>query len=160
MAHKMRRLQEPQDIRFIIYGKAKGKGMPRVVRNKHTGKVHAVPPSKDWEETVAGQAFRYRPERPLEGPIALGLVFYRAMTKAIANSKIKRELAMSRQLLPTTKPDMKNLLASMEDAFNGIFWVDDAQVVQYIPIDGVPYGKYYSDTPRIEVLIRPLPFPG
>jgi len=148
------------DIRFTIYGIAKGKAMPRVVKNKHTGKIHAFPPSKAWEETVAGQSFQYKPDVPLEGPLALGLVFYRPMTKAILNSKKKTELALARRLLPTTKPDMKNLLASMEDAFKGIFWLDDAQVVQYIPVDGIPYGKYYGDSPRIEVLIRPLPFPG
>lgn len=146
------------DIRFTIYGIAKGKAMPRVVKNKHTGKIHAFPPSKAWEETVAGQSFQYKPDIPLEGPIALGLVFYRPMTKVILNSKKKTELALSRQLLPTTKPDMKNLLASIEDAFKGIFWLDDAQIVQYIPVDGIPYGKYYSDSPRIEVLIRPLLF--
>jgi len=152
-------LKKPADIRFTIYGKAKGKAMPRIVRNKNDPtKVHAFPPSKDWEETVAGQAFRYKPERPVEGPIALGLVFYRPMTKAIANSAKKRAAALAREIFPTTKPDLKNLLASMEDAFKGIFWLDDAQVVQYIPIDGVPYGKYYGEVPRIEVLIRPLPY--
>jgi len=159
-SNRLDTVRKPQDIRFTIYGIAKGKAMPRVVKNKHSGKVHAFPPSKDWENTVAGQSFQYKPERPLEGPIALGLVFFRPMTKAILNSKRKTELALSRQLLPTTKPDMKNLLASMEDAFKGIFWLDDAQVVQYIPVDGIPYGKYYGDTPRIEVLIRPLPFQG
>jgi Holliday junction resolvase RusA-like endonuclease len=132
--------------------------MPRVVRNKSTGKVHAIPPSKEWEETVAGQAFRYKPKQPIEGPIALGIIFYRAMTKAIANNKKKRAAALARELLPTTKPDLKNLLASIEDACNGIFWIDDAQIVQYIPIDGIPYGKYYGEVPRIEVLIRPLPY--
>jgi len=151
-------IKQPADIRFTIYGKAKSKLMPRVVKNKHTGKVHAIPPSKEWEETVAGQAFKYKPIRPIEGPIALGIVFYRAMTKSISNNKKKRAAALARELLPTTKPDLKNLLASIEDACNGIFWIDDAQIVQYIPIDGVPYGKYYGEVPRIEVLIRPLPY--
>jgi Holliday junction resolvase RusA-like endonuclease len=151
-------IRAPKDIRFTVYGTAKGKAMPFVVRNKKTGKTHAIPPSREWEDTVTGQALQYRPERPIEGPVALGLLFYRPMTKAILNNKTLREQALAREYLPTTKPDLKNVTASIEDAFKGLFWIDDAQVIQYIDVDGIPYGKYYGESPRIEILIRPLPY--
>jgi Holliday junction resolvase RusA-like endonuclease len=116
--------------------------------------------SKAWEDSIFGQAFKYKPPQPIEGPIALGVVIYRAMTKAVSNSKKKKKQALERKLLPTTKPDIKNLVANVEDALNGVFWVDDAQIVQYIDVDGVPTGKYYGETPRVEVLIRPLMHPS
>lgn len=156
MKYRKVKKNKSNEIRFTIYGIAKGKAMPRVVRNKTTGKIHAFPPSKEWEETVAGQSFKYKPSKPIEGPIALGLIFYRPMPKYISKHKIKKQLAIERKLLPTVKPDLKNLLASIEDAFKGIFWLDDAQVVQYIPIDDIPYGKYYGETPRIEILIKQI----
>lgn len=153
----IRKIRPVASIRFTIFGIAKGKAMPKVVRNKHTGNVHAIPPTKDWENTIAGQAFKYKPERPLEGPVALGVVVYRPMPKRISKDPHLRELALNRQIFPTPKPDVKNTTAAVEDALNGIFWIDDAHVVQYIDVDGVPFGKYYSDIPRIEILIRPLP---
>ena len=131
--------------------------MPVVVRNKHTGKSHAIPPTKEWENTVAGQAFAFKPERPLEGPVALGIVVYRHMPKYIQKKAALRELALARKLLPISKPDVKNTTASIEDAFKGIFWIDDNQVCQYIDVDGIPFGKYYGEVPRVEIVIRPLP---
>jgi Holliday junction resolvase RusA-like endonuclease len=141
-------------IRFTVYGIAKPKGMPRVVRNKNTGKVHAIPPAKEWENTFAGKSYRYKPEKIIEGPVALGILFYRPLLKSF--SKKKKEQAIERNLLPTTKPDLKNLIASVEDALTGIFWIDDAQVIAYINVDGIPTGKYFGEVPRIEVLIREL----
>lgn len=151
-------VRQPKDIKFTIYGNAKGKAMPFVVKNKHTGKTHAIPPTKEWEETMAGQAMKYKPPRPMEGPIALGIVVYRVMPKYIREKKQKRDDALSRKLLPTSKPDVKNTTAAIEDAFKGIFWIDDSQVCQYIDVDGVPFGKYYGEVPKIDILIRPLPY--
>ena len=132
--------------------------MPRASVNKKTGKivVFSDQRSKAWEDSVFGQSFKYKPERPIEGPIALGALFYRAMPKYISSNQAKKELALARKIFPTPKPDIKNLVANIEDAFKGVFWIDDSQVVQYVGIDGIPMGKYYGEVPRVEVLIQPL----
>jgi Holliday junction resolvase RusA-like endonuclease len=151
-------IRKIKEIRFTIYGVPRGKAMPRAAVNKKTGKVFMFSDdrSKAWEDSVFGQSFKFKPPRPIEGPIALGAVFYRAMPKAIANHKIKRELALGKKIFPTPKPDVKNLIANVEDALKGVFWIDDSQVVQYVDIDGTPMGKYYGEVPKVDVLIRPL----
>jgi Holliday junction resolvase RusA-like endonuclease len=74
----------------------------------------------------------------------------------IQNSKKKQEDALSYQLVPDKNPDLKNMIASVEDALEGAFWINDSSIVQYIPVNGLPTGKYYSDTPRVEILIVPI----
>ena len=103
--HKIKK--DIKEIKFVIYGIAKGKAMPRVVRNKHTGKVHAFPPSKEWEKTVAGQAFKYKPDQPIEGPIALGLIFYRPMPKYISNNKTKCAIPLAKAIISNDDKELK-----------------------------------------------------
>lgn len=151
---KVRKISIPQEIRFTVFGNPKPKQMARTVRNKSTGNVHSFKPkaSADWEMSIAGQALQYKPDVPLDGPLELGCLIFRSVPKSF--SKTKKELALSHQIRPITKPDIKNLIANVEDALNGLFWIDDARVVSYVDIDGLATGKYYSETPRIEILIR------
>ncbi len=44
-------------------------------------------------------------------------------------SKAKRYRASNERLAHTQRPDLKNLLASIEDALNKIIWRDDSQIV-------------------------------
>ena len=154
-------------IRWTIYGTPVAKAIVRFRQGK-PALVNGQPvngpllkfkakKSEMWEETIGGQSFQYRPAAPFEGPVALGFVVYRPMPKYLSKNPAKRALALSGDIVPTSKPDMKNLVANIEDALNGLFWIDDAQVVRYIPVDGVPVGKYYSDIPRIELVVIPLP---
>ena len=53
---------------------------------------------------------------------------------------------------PTTKPDMDNLLKHLKDCLTQMrYWEDDKQVVEYL----AGTGKYYSDQPRWEIVIKP-----
>lgn len=148
-------------IRFTILGDPKSKRYKKS-RNKKTGDsiIRKHDETAAWEMTVAGQAFRYRPPLPLSCPVALGCLFFRPIPKYISNSKKKLERALNLELVPTTKPDIKNLIASLEDALTELFWLDDNQVIQYISVDGLPTGKYFSNQPRIEVAVVPLPHLG
>lgn len=143
-------------IRFTVFGTPKPKAMPRVVKNKTTGKVHSFKPqrSANWELSISGQSLQYKPEVPFKGPVALGCLFYRPILKSF--NKKKTELARDLKIFPVSKPDIKNLIANVEDALNELFWIDDSQVVQWVDVDGLPTGKYYSDTPRIEIVVIPL----
>jgi len=67
-----------------------------------------------WKDELALKATERMAERgwrPLEEPVAVGCVIWR---------KGKR------------KADLKNLIASVEDALNGIVWLDDSQIQQYL----------------------------
>ena len=144
-------------LAFTIYGTPIGKGMPRVVTTSK-GLSHTFKPetTNRWETTISGQAFKYRPEVPFDEPICLGVLFYRPIPKYIANNKTKLEAALNFTLLPAKKPDLKNLIASVEDALEGVFYINDSSIVAYIPVNGLPSGKYYSHTPRVEIVIVPL----
>lgn len=148
-------------IRFTILGNPKPKRY-KTARNRKTQMsiMRKHEETAEWEMTVAGQAFKYKPPVPLSCPVALGALFFKPIPKYISNNKKRYARALSLDLVPITKPDIKNMIASLEDALSELFWLDDNQVVQYISVDGLPTGKYFSDQPRIEVAIVPLPHLG
>ena len=61
--------------------------------------------------------------------------------------KWKREAAYNGDLRHVVKPDVDNL-AKQIDAFNGVLWVDDAQ------IDGLTIYKTYATDPRTIVKVQ------
>jgi crossover junction endodeoxyribonuclease RusA len=76
---------------------------------------------KPWRSVVALKAQEHAPETPLTGAIYLSLAFFLPVPK----SAPKR-----RRLHAIKKPDCSKLVRAVEDAFTGILWADDAQVVQ------------------------------
>jgi Holliday junction resolvase RusA-like endonuclease len=131
--------------------------MPRVVTSAK-GLSHTFKPDATdrWETSIAGQAFKYKPEVPFDEPLCLGALFFRPIPKYISNNKSKLDAALNYELLPAKKPDLKNLVASVEDALEGVFYINDSSIVAYIPVNGLPTGKYYSKTPRVEIVLLPL----
>jgi Holliday junction resolvase RusA-like endonuclease len=67
---------------------------------------------------------------PLEGPLVLEAVFV-FVPPASWPKKRLAEVAAGREPLKQTRPDLKNLLAGVEDGMNGIAWKDDGQVANY-----------------------------
>jgi Holliday junction resolvase RusA-like endonuclease len=51
---------------------------------------------------------------------------------------------------PTKKPDADNIAKIVCDALNGIAFLDDKQIVD------ARITKWYSDTPRIEIIIQEI----
>ncbi len=87
------------------------------------------------------------------GPCALGCLFYLPLSTG-AFSAAQLRLAAAGELVPTGKPDTKNLLAAVEDSLTGIAWRDDSQLVLY------PFmaKRYAVDQPaRTFIVIRSLP---
>ena len=65
-----------------------------------------------------------------------------------AFSNTDKELAEDEYIRPITKPDVDNYAKTYLDAFNGLLWLDDGQVVD------LRTRKYYSENPRIEINIK------
>ena len=63
-------------------------------------------------------------------------------------SKTDKELAEDGYVRPIAKPDVDNYAKTYLDAFNGLLWLDDGQVVD------LHISKYYSETPRIEINVK------
>jgi len=79
----------------------------------------------------------HRPAKPLEGPLRLDV----AASMPIPESwpKKKQTAAEARDLWPTGKPDLDNLIKHLKDCMTKVgFWIDDRQVVI------LEARKYYS----------------
>ena len=134
---------------FTVQGIPKAQGRPRVFRNKHTGKVHAVDPetAKDWKRTIQAQvlASPERPQAPLATALELAAEFFLPKPKYLQ----KRRLPPPPHV---TKPDLDNLLKALKDACSGILYLDDSQICRYANI-----AKRYSDTPGVTFSLMEIP---
>lgn len=83
------------------------------------------------------------PTFPLEGPLRVELKFFRPVQQSLSQKERARRLSGAHR--PTVKPDLSNLLKSLEDALNGIVWVDDSQIVEE------ELCKSYSENPHVEM---------
>ena len=111
---------------------------------------HAYTPSKTREyEQIVQLYARRQIKRPLTGAVKLSIQFYLPIPKSWPETK--KQAAMDGQIVPTTKPDVDNLLKAIMDALNGgIGYNDDKQVVEIIA------EKQYSDNPRTEIELEEL----
>lgn len=120
-----------------------GKGRPRI-STRH-GFVRNITPQttrkyeKDLSESARVQlGMRFE---PWIGPVDLEVFFYMPIPKSL--SKKKREAMRAEWHI--VKPDTSNLLKAVEDALNGILWVDDSQVAR------CTLSKTYGAEPGIHI---------
>lgn len=134
-------------ITFTVYGEPQAQGRPRAGKTK-TGDIVMYDPtdSKEYKRYVALVASQHRPHKLIESAVSLTVKVYRPIPKL---SKIKHRQAVEGILRPKSKPDLSNYIKGVEDAIEGILLKNDSQVVDY-----GDSGKWYSETPRIEVEIR------
>jgi Holliday junction resolvase RusA-like endonuclease len=91
------------------------------------------------------------PDSPWEGPLSLRLAFYFPRpTSHFGTGKNADRLKASAPKHHTKRPDADNLAKLVKDAMNGVFYLDDAQVVR------LRVKKEYSRTPRTFVMLRRL----
>jgi Holliday junction resolvase RusA-like endonuclease len=134
----------PEPIKFTVYGEPVAQGRPRLTTI--AGRARAFDPrkSRDYKQLVAQVAQQHAPPALLTGPLILVLHVFRPIPKGF--NKRKRANALDETLRPTTRPDLKNILAGVEDALEGVLYRNDSQIVGYGDT-----GKWYGDPPRVEV---------
>ena len=93
---------------------------------------------------AAQEVMQGRP--PLAGAVELELTI--ETSPPVSWSKAKRVAALAGQIRPTVKPDCSNVLKGIEDAMNGIVYVDDAQIVQ------LSVRKIYSETIGAMIVVK------
>ena len=136
------------EVRFTILGEPKGKGRPRFCRN--TG--HAITPKDTvnyetlvrMEYGVAYSDFKFPDDTMLDMRIK---AFYSIPKSA---SKKKRASMLANEIRPTKKPDMDNVVKIISDSLNQVAYRDDTQIVD------CQCRKFYSDSPRVEVMIKEI----
>src|SRR5690554_2333467 len=134
-------------IRFTVYGEPVAQGRPKAAVIQGRAIVYDPTKSRDFKRDVKAVAQAHVPEKLLTGPLILVAKIYRPVPKSF--SKKKRTAALARKILPTTKPDLKNYIAGLEDALEKVIYENDSQIVGYGDT-----GKFYGDPPRVEVEIR------
>ena len=106
-----------------------------------------------WRTAIGFKANRHFPA-PLAGAVELSVVFYLPASRSLLDHRGDRQRAAADEITPIGKPDLKNLIAAVEDSLTGIAWADDAQVVSY----GFSRKQWSTDGhPRAFIVVEPLP---
>jgi Holliday junction resolvase RusA-like endonuclease len=116
------RMISHSEVRFFVQGIPKGQPRPRVARQG--GRAWAYNPSvaNEWKNMVKAVGLQNRPDKPIEGPVAMQIDFFMARPKRLK----KGEAGYS-----PVKPDIDNLVKAVMDSLNDTgIWGDDNQVVE------------------------------
>ncbi len=107
------------------------KGRPRITR---TGHVYTPQKTKDFEQSVkhlAALSMHENKHKPLSGVVSVRGYFFVKKPKK------------PKDIYPSGRPDLDNLIKSLFDALNGTVWEDDSQIC------ACGFAKVYSETPSI-----------
>lgn len=142
----IRRKKSMKPVKFTYYGTAVPKARARSFGGRHYTPKKTV----EYEKHIAkcGMVAMVG-RRKLSEAVGMSARIY--LPVPVSWSKNRRALALNGELHPVTKPDLSNILKSIEDALNKVVYHDDAQIVEYGKC-----GKYYSDIPRVEVEVYPV----
>ncbi len=142
------------ECRFTVPGKPFGwqrTGKRLVMPKEGRPFVQEYTPSQMRSEqaafrVLAAAAMRGAP--PFAGPVTMRLIAYYPIPPSWPQ---KRQLqALAGDVRPTVKPDLGNVVKSVEDALNQIVYRDDAQIVEQ------SLAKVYGRNPRVVVLVAEL----
>ncbi|MCC0681076.1 RusA family crossover junction endodeoxyribonuclease [Clostridioides sp. ES-S-0005-03] len=130
-------------INFTIDGEPIGKERPRM--NTYAKRTYTPNKTKDYENLIKW-LYQSKVKYYFEGYIKMTLRCYYSIAKS--NSKKVKEQKRNNALRPSKKPDIDNVVKIVADALNEIAYKDDTQIVEVVA------SKYYSDKPRIEVVLE------
>lgn len=133
---------------FLINGEPVPQGRPRFVSRGKFVQTYDPKKSKDYKKLVKQQVKAQFHDEILSGALNVELKVYRPIQKSI--TKKERSLRLSGEHRPTIKGDIDNYFKAVTDACTGLIWVDDAQIVS------TKSNKYYSDNPRVELVVYEL----
>jgi Holliday junction resolvase RusA-like endonuclease len=140
-------------IRFFVGGLPKSMKVAGIARFQRAGKVHMVPKRSNSEwATLVGQIGReYAPKTPLGGGLSFIAVFWMPKPATLKKTMV----------LPLKRPDLDNLMHKLTDQFNGVFWVDDSQIVDLhvykrFTIDGRTGVEIRIEAPILAELATPM----
>ena len=95
---------------------------------------------------LAKQQMLDRGLEPYDGPLEVYMEFHRSIQASLSKKERARRLSGAHR--PTVKPDLSNYIKALEDALNGILWVDDNLIIS------LEAKKFYAEQPHLTVEIR------
>ena len=136
-------------IVFTIPGTPVGKGRPKFARRGAFVTTYTPEKTASYENLVKVKAEEAMVGRELiAGAVAVTILLFITPPASWSNKKMLQ--ALSHEILPTTKPDIDNVIKGIFDAMNEIVWNDDKQVVDFT------LRKRYSNTARATVEVRAI----
>ena len=134
---------------ITVPGEPVPQGRPRFRRIGMRTITYDPKKCRQYKALVKENARLNAPDSPVDGPVSLTLTIYHKIPKSA--SRAKQEQMEDGLIEPTTKPDVDNVLKAVMDALTGVWYNDDAQVVEAM------VSKTYSVNPRIEVCLQEIP---
>ena len=132
-------------ISITVPGEPVAKARPRFTSSGH---VYTPKKTAVYEQVIGLHArAAMKGKKILTGAIKLSVTAYMPIPKSW--SRTQKTKAMSGALRHTKKPDLSNIIKSVEDALNGIVYADDAQIDRY-----GESGKAFSSIPRTEIVVE------
>lgn len=136
-------------ISFTVYGEPKGKGRPRFRRMGNFVQTYSSEVTINYENLVKMSFVESCQERYLDSqPLEVDIVIYQSIPSS--TSKKKQKEMEEGNLRPTKKPDCDNVIKAILDGLNKVAYKDDTQIVK------LSCEKFYSNEPRVEILIKEL----
>ena len=134
--------------RFVVYGEPQGKGRPKFSKVGDHVKTRTPDQTVIYENLIKTE---YRSQCnglqfPDQAQLDMRVMAFYQMPSSV--SKKKRQQMLDQKIRPTKKPDADNILKVVADSLNQNAYRDDAQIVD------TQVRKFYSDRPRIEVVIQ------
>ena len=141
--------KESATVAFVIPGTPVGKGRPKFARRGNFVSTYTPEKTASYENLVKVKAEEAMKGRPaIDGAVAVTIWLW--VTPPVSWSQKKQRQALSHEILPTSKPDVDNVIKGIFDAMNEIVWKDDKQAVD------VSVRKRYSETARATVEVRAI----
>ena len=135
-----------QQITVWVEGEPRGKGRPRFGRTySGTPCTYTDGRTRAEEERIRLLSMASRPPVPLVGPLYLVVVARMPVPQSF--SATRRAQALQGRLHPTGRPDVDNVAKLVLDALNGLYWRDDAQIVE------MAASKAYGLTPGLQITV-------
>lgn len=135
-------------LAFKMDGLPRGQGRPHATAARGFVTVYKAAKDRTYEKSIGVIARTAMAGRgPYEGPLVLSLRFRLPIPKS--QTKRTRSLMAAGQIAPTVKPDLSNAVKAIEDAMNGIAYIDDVQIVRGVQ------EKIYAETPGVDVVLLP-----
>ena len=120
---------------------------------RHLGKFKSIgaTPASEVAMVLVRRTFqdKYPEFVPIKGRVMLSFTAYMPIPKSW--SKKQKAIANHESMYHIKKPDLKNIVALLEDALNCVACVDDSQIAIYNNCQ-----KVYSDRPRLEIFIEEI----
>lgn len=138
---------------IVVFGSAEPAGSKRGFYRPGLGVriVDDNPKSREWKNLVASVAGNVATRGLLEGPLRLEATFYRLRPSShYGSGKNAAVLKPSAPPFPVVRPDTTKLLRAVEDAVKGIWYRDDAQIVDQV------VRKRWGAPARVEMFVGPV----